>query len=170
MKPELEFTPHPNPLPMGEGTGGHWPSSRRRPGSSEFNDVLDSGMHRNDRAAGFTLLEVMMALSIVSIALVAIIGLMGNYVRNLQGLQEQTFAHWVAMNRVVELQLADAWSETAKVKKGEDKTSLFTMRWIQSPSETPFEQMRKVEIEVFDQQGNDSLTRLTTYVGRESRW
>lgn len=120
--------------------------------------------------AGFTLLEVMMALSIVSIALVAIIGLMGNYVRNLQGLQEQTFAHWVAMNRVVELQLADAWAETAKVKKGEDKTSLFPMRWIQSPSETPFEQMRKVEIEVFDQQGNDSLTRLTTYVGRESRW
>ena len=170
MKPELEFTPHPNSLPMGEGTGGHWPSSRRRPGSSEFNDVLDSAMHRNDRAAGFTLLEVMMALSIVSIALVAIIGLMGNYVRNLQGLQEQTFAHWVAMNRVVELQLADAWSETAKVEKGEDKTSLFPMQWIQSPSETPFEQMRKVEIEIFDQQGNDSLTRLTTYVGKESRW
>ena len=127
-------------------------------------------MHRNDRTAGFTLLEVMMALSIVSIALVAIIGLMGNYVRNLQGLQEQTFAHWVAMNRVVELQLADAWSETSKEKKGEDETSLFAMRWIQTTSETPFEQMRKVEIEVYDMQSNESLTRLTTYVGRESRW
>jgi general secretion pathway protein I len=127
-------------------------------------------MHRNDRVAGFTLLEVMMALSIVSIALVAIIGLMGNYVRNLQGLQEQTFAHWVAMNRVVELQLADAWSETSKEKKGEDETSLFPMRWIQITSETPYEQMRKVEIEVYDQRGDEPLTRLTTYVGRESRW
>jgi|GEM_PF-380902 len=170
MKPEVKITPHPNPPPSGEGSRCHWPSSRRRPGSSEFNDILDSGMHRNDRAAGFTLLEVMIALSIVSIALVAIIGLMGNYVRNLQGLQEQTFAHWVAMNRVVELQLADAWSETSKEKKGEDETSLFPMRWIQTTSETPYEQMRKVEVEVFDQQGDETLTRLTTYVGRESSW
>ncbi len=127
-------------------------------------------MHRNDRAAGFTLLEVMIALSIVSIALVAIIGLMGNYVRNLQGLQERTFAHWVAMNRVVELQLADAWSESSKGNEGTDETSLFPMQWIQSVSETPYELMRKVEIEVYAQQGEEPLTRLTTYVGSESRW
>ena len=141
MKPELESPLHPHPFPVGKGMAG-----------------------------GFTLLEVMMALSIVSIALVAIIGLMGNYVRNLQGLQEQTFAHWVAMNRAVELQLADAWSETSKEKKGEDETSLFPMRWIQSASETPYEQMRKVEIEVYDQRGGEPLTRLTTYVGSESSW
>lgn len=141
MTSELTITPHPKPLPGGEGI-----------------------------AAGFTLLEVMMALSIVSIALVAIIGLMGNYVRNLQGLQEQTFAHWVAMNRVVELQLSDAWLETSKDNKGEDETSLFPMRWIQTPSETPYEQMRKVEVEIFDQQDDETLTRLTTYVGRESSW
>jgi len=168
MKPEVKFPP--NPLPMGKRTIGHQLSSRRRQGSSEFIDRLDSGLRRNDVAGGFTLLEVMMALSIVSIALVAIIGLMGNYVRNLQGLQEQTFAHWVAMNRAVELQLADAWSETSKEKKGEDETSLFPMRWRQSVSETPYEQMRKVEIEVYDQLGGEPLTRLTTYVGRESSW
>jgi len=141
MKPELEFTPHPNPLPEGEGM-----------------------------SAGFTLLEVMMALSIVSIALVAIIGLMGNYVRNLQGLQERTFAHWVAMNRVIELQLGDAWSESSKGKEGVDETSLFPMQWIQSVSETPYEKMRKVEIEVYEPQGDEPLARLTTYVGRESSW
>ena len=127
-------------------------------------------MHRNDRTAGFTLLEVMIALSIVSIALVAIIGLMGDYVRNLQTLQERTFAHWVAMNRVVELQLADAWSESSKDKEGADETSLFPMQWVQSVSETPYELMKKVEIEVYAQQGDEPLTRLTTYVGRESRW
>jgi len=121
-------------------------------------------------AAGFTLLEVMMALSIVSIALVAIIGLMGNYVRNLQGLQERTFAHRVAMNRVVELQLADAWSETSKQREGMDETSLFPMQWMQIVSETPYELMRKVEVEVYEQQGEEPLTRLTTYVGREGRW
>lgn len=141
MKPELKTPPHLNPFTGGEGV-----------------------------AAGFTLLEVMIALSIVSIALVAITGLMGNYVRNLQGLQERTFAHWVAMNRVVELQLGDAWSETSKEKKGEDDSSLFAMQWIQIASETSFEQMRKVEIEIYDQRGDEPLTRLTTYVGRESRW
>lgn len=127
-------------------------------------------MHRNDRAAGFTLLEVMMALSIVSVALVAIIGLMGNYVRNVQGLQERSFAHWVAMNRVVELQLADAWSESSAEKDGVDETSLFPMQWNQIVSETPYEQMRKVEIEVYEQQGDEPLTQLTTYVGHQSHW
>ena len=161
MKPELKSPPHPRVL---------WPSSWRRPGSSEFNNIQDSGIHRNDRTAGFTLLEVMIALSIVSIALVAIIGLMGDYVRNLQGLQERTFAHWVAMNRVVELQLADAWSESSKDKDGTDETSMFPMQWVQSVSETPYEMMKKVEVEVYSQQGDEPLTRLTTYVGRESRW
>lgn len=121
-------------------------------------------------SAGFTLLEVMMALSIVSIALVAIIGLMGNYVRQLQGLQEKTFAHLAAMNRVVELQLGDAWAETSEEKKGEIDDALFPMQWRQQAEETPFEQMRKVKIDIYAQQGDDPLTRITTFVGRESRW
>jgi general secretion pathway protein I len=121
--------------------------------------------------SGFTLLEVMIALSIVSIALVAIIGLMGAYVSNLQGLQQRTFAHWVAMNRTVELQLGDAWAQTAKEQQGKDDTSLFPMTWRQSAVETPFERMRKVEITVFDQTGDsEPLTSITTYVGRENRW
>lgn len=124
------------------------------------------------RGSGFTLLEVMIALSIVSIALVAIIGLMGAYVSNLQGLQQRTFAHWVAMNRIVELQLDDAWTQTAKEQQGKDETSLFPMLWRQSAVETPFERMRKVEIAVLEQRAESSepLTRATTYVGRENRW
>ena len=113
----------------------------------------------------------MIALSIVTIALLAIIGLMGAYVGNLQGLQQRTFAHWVAMNRIVELQLGDAWSLTAKEQQGKDDTSLFPMSWRQSAVETPFERMRKVEIAVYDQRAeNQPLTRVTTYVGRENRW
>ena len=157
MKPELKYTPHPGPRQTAPALLYHLRPCRRLPGGE--------GM-----AAGFTLLEVMIALSIVSIALVAIIGLMGDYVRNLQSLQERTFAHWVAMNRVVELQLADAWSESSKDKEGTDETSLFPMQWVQSVSETPYESMKKVEIEVYAQQGDEPLTRLTTYVGRESSW
>jgi general secretion pathway protein I len=135
--------------------------------------VVAQGHVRGVRSSGFTLLEVMIALSIVSFALVAIIGLMGAYVSNLQGLQQRTFAHWVAMNRVVELQLADPWTQTAKEQQGKDDTSLFPMLWRQSAVETPYERMRKIEIAVFDQRAaadSEPLTRVTTYVGRENRW
>lgn len=46
-----------------------------------------------------------MALAIIGIAMAAAIATLGTSVYNAAGLQERTFAHWVAMNRLTELQV-----------------------------------------------------------------
>lgn len=62
-------------------------------------------MKRPVKQSGFTLLEVMVALAIIGIAMAAAITTVSTSVYNAAGLQERTFAHWVAMNKMTELQI-----------------------------------------------------------------
>ena len=52
------------------------------------------------RDAGFTLLEVMVALTIVAIALSAMIVATGKDASDTAYLRDRSFAHWVAMNQI----------------------------------------------------------------------
>jgi len=54
---------------------------------------------------GFTLIEIMVALMVIAIALAAVMTTMSSAIRNAAGLQERTFAHWVAMNQMAKIQL-----------------------------------------------------------------
>lgn len=58
--------------------------------------------------AGFSLIEVMAALGILSIALVALVDLTGEQTRMAAMLEERTLASVVAENRLVEVQLQPA--------------------------------------------------------------
>jgi general secretion pathway protein I len=55
--------------------------------------------------AGFTLLEVMVALIIVALAIPALLGRMGAMSNNVAYTRELTMAHWVAENKIQELRL-----------------------------------------------------------------
>jgi general secretion pathway protein I len=61
-------------------------------------------MQRNKKH-GFTLLEVMVALAIFSISLLAITRALGQSARALDHTQEKTFSHWVARNAMNEILL-----------------------------------------------------------------
>lgn len=50
--------------------------------------------------AGFTLIEVLVALAVLSIALVGVIGAVNAYVDSTGGLRARMAAHWAAMNAV----------------------------------------------------------------------
>ena len=62
-------------------------------------------------AAGFTLLEVMVALAIIAIALGALIKGGGDNASHTAYLKNKTLAQWVAMNKVAELQLKAKWPD-----------------------------------------------------------
>lgn len=55
---------------------------------------------------GFTLLEVLIAMVIIGIALLALASTGSKQVRQLSLLQQQTLAHWVAQNTITEFRLA----------------------------------------------------------------
>ncbi|HEX2238999.1 MAG TPA: type II secretion system minor pseudopilin GspI, partial [Gammaproteobacteria bacterium] len=54
---------------------------------------------------GFTLLEVLVALAVIAIALASIIKVVGTGAANAGYLRDKTFAHWVAANRLVQMQI-----------------------------------------------------------------
>ena len=54
------------------------------------------------RAAGFTLMEVLVALTVLGVALAALIKVGSETARNAAYLRDRTYAHWVAMNVLAE--------------------------------------------------------------------
>ena len=54
---------------------------------------------------GFTLLEVLVALAVIAIALASIIKAVGTGAANASYLRDKTFAHWVAANRLAQMQI-----------------------------------------------------------------
>ena len=58
---------------------------------------------------GFTLIEVMLALAVFSIAGVAILGVTENNTKNLTHLEMKLMANWIASNQLVEVNLDQSW-------------------------------------------------------------
>jgi general secretion pathway protein I len=116
--------------------------------------------------SGFSLIEVLVALTIIAIALSAIIRATAVMTGNTAHLKEKTYAHWIAMNRVAELRVTKAWPE---VGNSSDDVEMFgeEWRWMQKVSQLAIsEHMRQVEISVIHRNGNEDypLTKLTAFL------
>ncbi|WED44183.1 GspI family T2SS minor pseudopilin variant LspI [Legionella cardiaca] len=57
------------------------------------------------KQCGFTLIEVLIALSVIAIALTALLKATAQNVANTQRLQEKTISHWIAIQGVTMVQL-----------------------------------------------------------------
>lgn len=93
------------------------------------------------------MIEIVIALLVLGVVAVSAVQASGNAVNNLLYLKEQTFAHWVAMNKAAEITLApEGWESdpaggTAMMAETE-------WRWEVEIEDTPEPEMRKVEIRV----------------------
>jgi len=113
---------------------------------------------------GFTLLEILVALAIVSLALGALISSSGSQARNATYLKQKTIAHWVAMNEITRLEVEKAWPGKGKL---EGKTSMAGVDWFWTRQiiETEDKDSVQVELTVFNSEQRESnLTRLTGYL------
>ena len=118
---------------------------------------------------GFTLLEVLIAVSIVAIALAAIMTETSRDLRNTARLRDKTLAQWVAMNKVAELQLDSQWIAPG-LQKGSSEMAGKDWYWVINVSNTDDRDVRRLDVEVSAQRDDKQpLATLLAYLGRPSK-
>lgn len=117
---------------------------------------------------GFTLLEILVALAVLSLVALAAVKASGSAVANAVYLRQQTLAHWVAMNKAAELELADEWPAIGS-NSGVEVMAETRWPWVAIGQQTPDPDIRRAEISVWaGREEGDPLATLTIYVGRRS--
>jgi general secretion pathway protein I len=109
--------------------------------------VEPSGLAVGVKRSGFTLIEVLAALVIVSLGMLGVITAVGQTASNSTYLRDKTIAHWVAMNRLTEARLQPA---APKVDKSSDEVEMGgrKWRWTMVVTQTPIETMRRIDVSV----------------------
>jgi len=115
---------------------------------------------------GFTLIEVIIALAVISISMAAVINGVGKNVTNADYLRERTLAHWVASNKIVEIQLSDSVLDTRE-KKGESELAGRNWEWSVNISNTDIGVIKRVTVEVRREDEEQVLASVIAYVGQE---
>lgn len=115
---------------------------------------------RSDRNAGFTLIEVMVALAIAGLSLAAVAASVSQMVDAGFAMQERTYASWIAQNTITELRLANELPEVSSTS-GEVLFASIEWDWRATVSETGVENLFRVEVEV-SYAGSDAIIRTVT--------
>lgn len=113
--------------------------------------------------AGFTLIEVLAALIIVSLGMLGVIQAVNQTVNNTSYLRDKSIAHWVAMNRLTEVRLATAAPATATTDGTVDMAGQ-QWRWSMTVAETDFASMLRIDVTVRLASANEN-SNLATVTG-----
>ena len=115
---------------------------------------------------GFTLLEVLVALTIVALALGALISTSGSHASSAGYLKQKTIAHWVAINEITRMQVEKAWPGKGDTK-GSTAMAGAEWYWTLTVNETEDDDSRQVEYRIYLEEDREySLTRLVGYLSR----
>lgn len=115
---------------------------------------------RPSSPGGFTLIEVLVALTIVAVALGACLRVAGLLADSSDSLRARSVAEWSAANRLAELRLARRWPEPGTRRFACDQGRV-ALRCEESVSPTADPLIRLVVISVYrNSDSNDAGTRL----------
>ena len=78
------------------------------------------------RIRGFTLLEVLVAMVIVSLGMIAVFGQLNQMLSASARLRDKTLAHWIAVDQITELQAIGAYP---KVGESSDEVDMARATW-----------------------------------------
>ena len=124
------------------------------------------GTRRTRQARGFTLVEVLVALTIVALCLAAGLRAAGAMTSNSDRLAINSLAQWCAENELTEMRLTKVFpsigdNSISCSQLGRDFSVKMSVRGTPNPN------FRRVEAQVFDDRDRPLLT-ITTIVGRNS--
>ncbi len=109
------------------------------------------------RRAGFTLLEVLVALVIVGTALAASLRAIGSLTQNSSDLRAAMMATWSAENRLTQIRLAHEWPPLGRREFPCSQGEL-QLRCDEQIIATPNPAFRRVEVSVVDPRGRKIIT------------
>lgn len=115
------------------------------------------------RHGGFTLVEVLAALLIVSLGMMGVIQAVSQTVGNTSYLRDKTLAHWVAMNRLTEVRLAGS-PPNGETSSGTTDMAGQQWRWTMEVKPTELDSMVRIDISVA-RDGADKKSSLATITG-----
>ncbi len=115
---------------------------------------------------GFTLLEVMVALVIVALGLMAAFGQVNQTLTVASRLREKTLANWVAVNEMTRLRVL---GEFPAISTRSDEVEMARTKWRYTIKvvKTPVDALRRVDISIaFADRPDSVVTTLTGFLGR----
>ena len=119
---------------------------------------------RRGRRAGFTLVEVLVALAIVSIALLAALRAAGQGTSNVDELRSRLLAGWVAENLLAEHRARGDWLPLG-IQRGTAREGGLEFAWREEVIATPNSAFHRVDVLVYaTPEESRSLARLTGFV------
>lgn len=122
-------------------------------------------MRRPD-ARGFTLIEVVVALAILGIGMLAVFKTIGDTVNNVEVLRDRSFAEWIADNRITEIRISGEMPSVEETA-GEVEFAGRQWHWMTKVSQTQVQGLRRIDVSVRrDEDPEDSsIVALSGFVG-----
>lgn len=112
---------------------------------------------------GFSVIEVLVALVVVALALLALTRTATIEVRRFDALRERTLASWVAANVLTEARLAPALPPTGR-SDGRALLGGRAWRWQREVETTADAQIRRVDVRIFAEGSRDPSAVLVGFV------
>lgn len=116
------------------------------------------------RKNGFTLVEVMVALTIVAFSLTAIAASMNQMIDAANAMRERTYASWIAQNKIAELRLSGVTPEVSSTS-GEVDFANTEWAWRTVVSETGIESFYRVDVSVSLAGSEYDIRTVTGFIG-----
>ena len=120
--------------------------------------------NRSERIAGFTLVEVMVALAIAGLSLAAVAASISQMVDAGSAMQERTYASWIAQNKIAEMRLANVLAEVSTTS-GEVEYAALEWAWRATISETGVENLFRVDVEVSYAGSDEVIRTVSGFIG-----
>ena len=117
-----------------------------------------------NRRAGFTLVEVLVALAIIAIALLAALRAAGQGTNNVGELRSRLLAGWVAENLLAEHRARRDWLPLG-IQRGTGRQGGMDFAWREEVISTPNPAFRRVDVRVYaGAEESHSLAHLAGFV------